>query len=110
MNSISNIIFQNALYKRSEVPILENANLVTHFQLLLLLFSYLYDTCVIISSLLFTDIELSKLDEKLLRILAWQRLQQLIPKCPTSTSPKKNTVSDTSTPTGNIVDDGTQRS
>jgi len=37
------------------------------------------------------DIELSKLDEKLLRILAWQRLQQLHPK---TLSPKKGMLSD----------------
>lgn len=46
----------------------------------------------------FSDIELSKLDEKLLRILAWQRLQQLVPKCPLS--PKKGMLTELLTPAG----------
>ncbi|KAF6040953.1 hypothetical protein EB796_000739 [Bugula neritina] len=49
------------------------------------------------------DIELSKLDEKLLRILAWQRLQQLIPKVPQSPKPASDSLTELLTSTGNKV-------
>ena len=38
------------------------------------------------------DVELSKLDERLVQILAWQRLQQLLPHTKTTTSPANNVL------------------
>ncbi|XP_033628339.1 PHD finger protein 12-like isoform X1 [Asterias rubens] len=48
------------------------------------------------------DVELSKLDERLVQILAWQRLQQLLPQKPLPTSAtikKQHMVNNTTTPT-----------
>lgn len=42
---------------------------------------------------LFTDLELSKLDEKLIQILAWQRLRQLMPAKCNGESQRKNSGS-----------------
>lgn len=40
---------------------------------------YIIRGIILIKKYYFTEIELSKLDEKLIQILAWQRLQQLLP-------------------------------
>ena len=45
-----------------------------------------------IAKYIFTDLELSKLDEKLIQILAWQRLQQLMPSKSASEGQKKATL------------------
>ena len=46
-----------------------------------------------------TDVELSKLDERLIQILAWQRLQQLVPAKGTSLG-KKGTLNGLLSPAG----------
>ena len=59
---------------------------------------YLYPVLCLIGrgrfsvSTFLVDVELSKLDERLVQILAWQRLQQLLPHTKTTTSPTNNVL------------------
>ena len=43
--------------------------------------------------LIYLDVELGKLDERLVQILAWQRLQQLLPQNKTATSSTNSVLS-----------------
>ena len=52
--------------------------------------------------LFFPDLELSKLDEKLIQILAWQRLQQLMPSKSATEGQKKATLNGLLTTPGNL--------
>ena len=52
---------------------------------------------------IFTDLELSKLDEKLIQILAWQRLQQLMPSKTATEGQRKATLNGLLTTPGKVL-------
>lgn len=57
------------------------------------LYNLYKESFIFIITLFVLDLELSKLDDKLIQILAWQRLQQLMPSKNSTDSQRKNSGS-----------------